>query len=85
MPYFISLFTFSQPLCPYMWFSNTNKIFLFWFPKLKVTMITEKKEDKEYLGKLFFTLKYSFEKSALIVSINKCINLPSRDPEENSR
>jgi len=52
--------------------------------KLKVTMITEKKEDKEYLGKLFFTLKYSFEKSALIVSINKCINLPSRDPEENS-
>ena len=52
---------------------------------MSVTTTKEDKEEKESLGQLFFTMKYSFEKSALIVSINKCINLPSRDSEDNSR
>ena len=52
---------------------------------MSVTTIREDKEEKEFLGKLFFTMKYSFEKSALIVSINKCINLPSRGSQDNLR
>ena len=52
---------------------------------MSVPMIREDTEEKESLGKLFFSMKYSFEKSALIVSINKCINLPSRDSQDNLR
>merc|ERR1712172_120920 len=29
--------------------------------------------------RIFFTVKYSFEKTALIVTINKCSNLPAKD------
>merc|ERR1711953_1394868 len=36
-------------------------------------------EDGSKLGRLFFTVKYSFEKTALIVTINKCSNLPAKD------
>merc|ERR1719228_2510866 len=36
-------------------------------------------EDGPKLGKLFFTIKYSFEKTALIVTVNKCTNLPAKD------
>merc|ERR1711936_524153 len=36
-------------------------------------------EDGARLGKLFFTIKYSFEKNALIVTVNKCSNLPVKD------
>ena len=37
------------------------------------------------LGKLFFTVKYSCEKSALHVTINKCTNLPAKNRTDNSR
>ena len=36
------------------------------------------------LGKLFFTVKYSCEKSALYVTINKCTHLPAKNMN-NSR
>lgn len=39
----------------------------------------EENEDGNKLGRLFFTVKYSFEKTALIVTINKCSNLPAKD------
>ncbi|XP_023330703.1 synaptotagmin-11, partial [Eurytemora carolleeae] len=35
--------------------------------------------DETKLGRLFFTVKYSFEKNALIVTVNKCTNLPAKD------
>merc|ERR1711963_205289 len=41
-------------------------------------------EDGARLGKLFFTIKYSFEKTALIVTVNKCSNLPAKDSANNS-
>ena len=42
-------------------------------------------EDGPRLGKLFFTIKYSFEKTALIVTVNKCSNLPAKDSANNTR
>ena len=42
-------------------------------------------EDGAKLGKLFFTIKYSFEKTALIVTVNKCSNLPAKDSANNTR
>ena len=42
-------------------------------------------EEGARLGKLFFTIKYSFEKTALIVTVNKCSNLPAKDSANNSR
>ena len=42
-------------------------------------------EDGANLGKLFFTVKYSFEKNALIVTVNKCTNLPAKDTANNTR
>jgi len=41
-------------------------------------------EDGANLGKLFFTVKYSFEKNALIVTVNKCTNLPAKDAANNT-
>jgi len=41
-------------------------------------------EDGPRLGKLFFTIKYSFEKTALIVTVNKCTNLPAKDSANNT-
>jgi len=41
-------------------------------------------EDGAKLGKLFFTIKYSFEKTALIVTVNKCSNLPAKDSANNT-
>ena len=42
-------------------------------------------EDGPKLGKLFFTIKYSFEKNALIVTVNKCSNLPVKDSTNKTR
>ena len=42
-------------------------------------------EDGAGLGKLLFTIKYSFEKTALIVTVNKCTNLPAKDTANNTR
>merc|ERR1712241_572527 len=41
-------------------------------------------EDGPRLGKLFFTIKYSFEKTALVVTVNKCTNLPAKDTANNT-
>jgi len=41
-------------------------------------------EDGANLGKLYFTVKYSFEKNALIVTVNKCTNLPAKDTANNT-
>jgi len=41
-------------------------------------------EDGAGLGKLLFTIKYSFEKTALIVTVNKCTNLPAKDTANNT-
>lgn len=40
--------------------------------------------DDTKLGKLFFTVKYSFEKNALVVTVNKCTNLPAKDCQNRS-
>ena len=45
----------------------------------------EENEDGSKLGRLFFTVKYSFEKTALIVTINKCSNLPAKDSTNKTR
>jgi len=41
-------------------------------------------EDGAGLGKLLFTIKYSFEKTALVVTVNKCTNLPAKDTANNT-
>lgn len=40
--------------------------------------------EERKLGRLFFTIKYSFEKNALIVTVNKCTNLPAKDAQNKS-
>jgi hypothetical protein len=37
------------------------------------------------LGTLFCTIKYCFEKSALVVTVNRCHNLPAKDTAAKSR
>merc|ERR1712107_103944 len=44
----------------------------------------EDNEDGGKLGRLFFTVKYSFEKTALIDTINKCSNLPAKDKDNKT-
>lgn len=44
----------------------------------------EENEEGSKLGRLFFTVRYSFEKTALIVTINKCSNLPAKDSTNKS-
>lgn len=44
----------------------------------------EENEAAVGLGKLYFTIKYSFEKTALIVTVNKCDNLPAKDSSANT-
>ena len=44
----------------------------------------EENEASVGLGKLYFTIKYSFEKTALIVTVNKCDNLPAKDSSANT-
>jgi len=44
----------------------------------------EENEASVGLGKLYFTIKYSFEKTALIVTVNKCNNLPAKDSSANT-
>ena len=41
--------------------------------------------EENKLGRLFFTIKYSFEKNALVVTVNKCTNLPAKDSQNKSR
>jgi hypothetical protein len=41
-------------------------------------------EDSTNLGKLYFTVRYSFEKNALVVTVNKCTNLPAKDNANKS-
>ena len=53
--------------------------------QIQESRTSEEKEDEESLGKLFFSMKYSHEKNALVVSIRKCTNLPARDSADNSR
>ncbi|CAB4062945.1 SYT4 [Lepeophtheirus salmonis] len=36
------------------------------------------------LGNLLFSMKYNFHKTALIVTVNKCINLPAKDTAAKS-
>jgi Ca2+-dependent lipid-binding protein len=45
---------------------------------------TQLNEDSTNLGKLFFTVRYSFEKNALVVTVNKCTNLPAKDNANKS-
>jgi len=41
-------------------------------------------DQEKKLGRLFFTVKYSFEKNALVVTVNKCTNLPAKDSQNKS-
>jgi len=60
-------------------------------PNLSVAPLTSltsvnysENEDGAGLGKLLFTIKYSFEKTALVVTVNKCTNLPAKDTANNT-
>ena len=37
------------------------------------------------LGMLFCTVKYDFDKTALVCTINRCVNLPAKDSSSKSR
>ena len=39
----------------------------------------------QVLGTMHCTMKYSFDKNALIVTVNKCVNLPPKDIAAKSR
>ena len=41
--------------------------------------------EDQVLGTLHCTMKYSFDKNALIVTVNKCVNLPPKDLAAKSR
>ena len=41
--------------------------------------------DSGSLGTLYSSVRYCFEKNALIVTINKCVNLPAKDSTAKSR
>ncbi|XP_054159396.1 synaptotagmin-4-like [Oppia nitens] len=43
-----------------------------------------KDKNETYLGKLYFKLKYNYEKRALCVTIIKCSDLPPKDPNFGS-
>ena len=42
-------------------------------------------DPNQVLGTLHCTMKYSFDKNALIVTVNKCENLPAKDSAAKSR
>jgi len=51
---------------------------------LEETIPIDLNQDENKLGRLFFTVKYSFEKNALVVTVNKCTNLPAKDTQNKS-
>ncbi len=42
-------------------------------------------DPNQVLGTLHCTMKYSFDKNALIVTVNRCENLPAKDSNSKSR
>merc|ERR1719266_2174201 len=46
--------------------------------------IVEPSDPNQVLGTLHCTMKYSFDKNALIVTVNKCENLPAKDSAAKS-
>ena len=42
-------------------------------------------DPNQVLGTLHCTMKYSFDKNALIVTVNRCENLPAKDSAAKSR
>ena len=42
-------------------------------------------DPNQILGTLHCTMKYSFDKNALIVTVNRCENLPAKDSAAKSR
>ena len=42
-------------------------------------------DSSQVLGTLHCTMKYSFDKNALIVTVNRCENLPAKDSAAKSR
>ena len=42
-------------------------------------------DDKGQLGTLHCTARYDFDKSALVVTVNRCKNLPAKDASAKSR
>ena len=56
------------------------------FDKTSVTSVGEfGNAGPGHLGKLHSTVRYCFEKNALIVTINMCENLPAKDTAAKSR
>ena len=47
--------------------------------------VNGKEREDGKLGKLFFTVKYNREKSALHVTIKKCTDLPAKNMTDISR
>ena len=42
-------------------------------------------ESNQILGTLHCTIRYSFDKNALVVTVNRCENLPAKDSSAKSR
>ncbi len=47
--------------------------------------ITEPSDPSQVLGTLHCTIRYSFDKNALVVTVNRCENLPAKDSTAKSR
>ena len=46
---------------------------------------TEESNSDQILGTLHCTIRYSFDKNALVVTVNRCENLPAKDSTAKSR
>ena len=42
-------------------------------------------DSNQILGSLHCTIRYSFDKNALVVTVNRCENLPAKDSAAKSR
>ena len=47
--------------------------------------IVEPSDPSQVLGTLHCTIRYSFDKNALVVTVNRCENLPAKDSTAKSR
>ena len=47
--------------------------------------IVESSDPSQVLGTLHCTIRYSFDKNALVVTVNRCENLPAKDSTAKSR
>ncbi len=52
---------------------------------MKALIYFEQDDENQVLGTLHCTMRYSFDKNALVVTVNRCENLPAKDSAAKSR